>query len=108
MLNIMHIQARLYARILKDNVEKDPYFKDFEIANYRFIVVNKKTLTPLVWEFPLTFSTGTLTDDDGNEYRDPCEIGKELNYYLVNKPAVPKGISLSESNTITCLHKASI
>lgn len=97
------IQARLYWRILRANMNKDPYFKDFTLENYRFIVVNKQTLTPLVWEFPYTRAVGTLVDDKGNEYRDPCVIGQELRGYLDLKPTVPNGIDKDDINTITRL-----
>lgn len=97
------IQSRLYWRIIRANMNKDPYFKDFELKDYRFIVVNKKTLTPLVWEFPLTKSVGTLVDNEGNEFRDPFDIGKELRNYLDCKPPVPKGINKDGINVIKCL-----
>lgn len=97
------IQARLYWRIIRDNLDRDPYFKDFSLENYRFIVVNKISLTPLVWEFPLTKSMGTLVDDRGKEYRDPYEIGKELRGYLDCKPPVPNGIRQDGVNEIKCL-----
>jgi len=99
------IQSRLYWRIIKANILKDDFFKDFELADYRFIVVNKNTLTPLVWKFPLTKSIGTLIDERGNEYRDPFEIGKELRGYLDCKPPVPNGINKDGVNIITCLKK---
>ena len=97
------IQSRLYYRIIEANLANDPYFKDFSLENYRFIVVNKATLTPLVWEFPLTKEYGTLVDDKGNEFRDPFDIGVELQSYLDFKPQVPKGISVDGLNTIQCL-----
>lgn len=97
------IQARLYWRILKANLSNDPYFKDFTLEDYRFIVVNKESLTPLVWEFPLTRAKGTLIDKEGKEYRDPFEIGKELQSYLNFRPKVPVGIDRNGINTITCL-----
>lgn len=97
------IQGRLYWRVLKANMMKDSYFKDFTLADYRFIVVNKLTLTPLVWEFPLTKTRGTLIDANGKEYRDPFVIGKELQGYLNSKPRVPNGIDIDGVNTITCL-----
>lgn len=97
------VQSMLYWRILKANLMNDPYFKDFTLENYRFIVVNKESLTPLVWEFPLTKMTGTLVDENGNEYRDPFEIGKELQSYLNFRPQVPKGIDKDGINIIDCL-----
>lgn len=98
------IQARLYAAILKANLEKDPYFKDFKMENYRFIVVNRKTLTPLVWEFPHTYYRGPLVDKNGNEWRDPRDIGKELRKYLDCRPQVPDSIVQDGLNIIRCLN----
>jgi hypothetical protein len=100
-----YIQARLYYRNLKANVEKDDYFKNFTIEDYRFIIVNPKTLTPLVWKFPLTKAIGTLVTDDGDEIKDPFEIGKELQGYLDCKPPVPNGINQHGVNIINCLKK---
>ena len=99
------IQSLLYWRVIKANLMKDGYFKDFTLMPYRFIVVNKYTLTPLVWEFPLTQYVGTLIDKEGNEYRDPFEIGKELQGYLNLRPPVPNGINKDGINIIKCLTK---
>lgn len=98
-----YIQARLYWRLIKANIEADSYFKDFTLEDYRFIIVNPKSLTPLVWKFPLTKSKGTLIDDDGNEIRDPFDIGQELQLYLNMRPKVPNGINLESINTIECI-----
>jgi len=98
-------QARLYWRLLRYNLDQDDYFKDFELKNFKFIVVNRFHLTPLVWEFPLTKEYGTLVTENGEEIRDPFEIGKELRYYLDIKPMVPKGINRDGINTIKCLRK---
>lgn len=100
-----YIQARLYWRIIRANMNKDDYFKDFSLEDYRFIICNPKTLTPLVWEFPLTKSVGTLIDDDGKEIRDPFEIGTELQGYLNLRPPVPNGINQDGINIIKCLKK---
>lgn len=97
------VQSMLYWRIIKANLMQDSYFKDFTLENYRFIVVNKESLTPLVWEFPLTKMVGTLVDKEGKEYRDPFEIGKELQGYLNLRPRVPNGIDIDGVNTIDCL-----
>lgn len=97
------IQSRLYWRLIRACMDEDDYFKDFSLENYKFIVVNKNTLTPLVWEFPYTKYTGTLIDENGKEYRDPLVIGAELHKYLTERPQVPVGISLNGVNTIKCL-----
>lgn len=94
------IQARLYWRIIRDNLNRDSYFKDFKLDDYRFIVINKTTLTPLVWLFPQTVTVGNIVIGD-LKLRDPEVIGKELSYYLNNKPKVPVGINLNTDNNIT-------
>ena len=97
-------QARLYARVIAENIKNDPYFKDFKLSNYRFIVVNKTTLNPLVWEFPYTFTTGDIRLETKNGYikilKDPEYIGKELSYYLSTGQKVPIGINEVGTNNI--------
>ena len=97
------IQARLYWRIIRDNMDRDPMFKDYKLADYKFIVVNRNTLTPLVWEFNKTQAIGTLTFGKNNqiELKDPFDLGKELSNYLLSRPAVPTGINELGSNDIT-------
>lgn len=95
-------QARLYYRIIAANLLKDEYFRDFKIHNYRFIVVNKRTLQPLVWEFEDTKKVGILKygKKEQIEIRDPFTIGKELRQYLDLKPLVPNGIRTKGTNNI--------
>ena len=59
----------------------------------------------MVWEFPLTKQIGTFIDTDGEEWRSPFEIGKELKQYLDLKPQVPNGINKDGVNIINCLKK---
>lgn len=96
------IQARLYWAIIRQNVGKDEYFKDFKLLDYDFIVVNRRTLTPLVWTCPFTQALGTLTFGEGGhiKYRSPFEIGEELHYYLSSRPKVPMGISETGPNDL--------
>ena len=97
-------QARLYSRIIAENVKKDPYFKDFKLSNYIFIVVNKTTLRPLLWEFPYTHAIGDIKLESEKGYvrilKDPENIGKELSYYLSSRPNVPIGINEVGTNNI--------
>lgn len=94
------IQGRLYWRIIRYNMDQDDYFKDFKLADYRFIVANRKTLTPLVWLFDNTNKYGDLMTVNNFVMRDPFTIGEELTNYLNSKPSVPKGINLVEPNKL--------
>ncbi len=96
------IQARLYWAIIRQNMDKDEYFRDFKLLDYDFIVVNKRTLTPLVWNCPFTRAQGTLKfgKNDQIEMRSPFVIGKELNSYLTSRPKVPIGISETGTNDL--------
>ena len=95
------IQARLYWRIIRDNLDRDSYFKDFTLSDYRFIVANKTTLTPLVWIFPHTEMVGTLFASKSSlSFRDPEQIGAELTHYLNETPTVPLGIDPDGDNNI--------
>lgn len=96
------IQNRLYYRILKDVLSKDDYYKDFKILPYKDIVVNRYSLTPLVWDCDFTYAVGTLTFGKNNQIvmRDPEEIGRELYYYLSKTPRVPVEINLNGGNDL--------
>lgn len=96
------IQARLYWRIIRDNLDRHPEWKDYTLANYKFIVVNKWTLTPLVWEFSDTKSLVTLKYGKNQqiELEHPFAIAKRLKYYLDSHPQVPMGINKDIPNSI--------
>ena len=99
----MYIQAGEYAAILKANIEKDEYFKDFKIMADRFIVVNKENLDPRVWEWKHTFSDTDITITYKSGYKKTLRnfrtIGKELHSYLETGQKVPDGIT-NEPNDI--------
>jgi hypothetical protein len=93
-------QARLYWRLLRQAMDNDDYFKDFELLEYRFIVVNNiDNPVPLVWGFRQTKAVGVI-DLGGKKFRDPETIGNELRHYLDDSPVVPDGISISKPNSI--------
>ena len=97
-----NIQAQLYWEILRQSLDKDPYFKDFKLADYRFIVVCNKTRNPLVWEY---YDTTRETDmvygkDRQIKLRNWRRIVKDLNYYLSETPKVPIGINVEGTNNI--------
>lgn len=96
------IQARLYWRIIRKILDEDPVFCDYKLENYRFIVVNKASLTPLVWEFGATTLKGNITTGSLNQISlpDPEELGAVLNTYLNEVRRVPLGISEEEPNSL--------
>ncbi len=99
----MDIQARLYWRLIKQNIEQDEFFKDFTLLPYKFIVVNRVNLQPQVWDFPLTEMDGLLRMETIRNgvylWRDPYVIGEELAYYLSNPECkVPR--EMQKSNNI--------
>ena len=98
----MDIQARLYWAIIRQNMDKDEYFKDFKLLDYDFIVVNRRTLVPLVWNCPFTQAAGTLKfgKNDQIEMRSPFVIGEELSSYLTSRPKVPMGINETGLNDL--------
>lgn len=100
------IQARLYYRIFKENIEKDEYFKDFKIEPYRFIVVNRFSKIPLIWLFNETKFIGDLCVGKNKDFvwRDPFTIGEELNYYLEHSCEVPIGIE-AENDILEWMNK---
>ena len=97
------IQSKLYYRIIRECLLKDEFFKDFELEDYTFIVINKNNLMPLTWRFTDTKTYGTVYYGKNKQIicKDPFDIGDELNYYLTHPEVkVPKGINLDKTNDI--------
>lgn len=94
------IQARLYFRLLKSNVQADPDFKYYRVLPYKFIVVNRRNCKPMVWDFPLTNSSGPIEIHTHSNHvitwRDPYTIGEELNEYLEHSYNYPIGTKGSQ------------
>jgi len=49
-VNIKWIQSPKYKRVLENVLGEDDYFKDFIVENFKFIVINKINLCPLIWD----------------------------------------------------------
>lgn len=94
------IQAQLYWYILRQNLDNDPYFKDFELKDFTFLVVSRNHLNPLVWQYPDTKAEVDLEYGDNFKCRNWRKILKELHYYLTEKPKFPIGIKEEGSNNI--------
>ena len=76
------IQAQLYWYLIRQTMDKDEYFKDFKIQPYQFVVINRRTVAPIVWIYEGNFEQVDLKDEKGNILRDWRKILDELHYYL--------------------------
>lgn len=91
------IQGSLYSKILKNIISKDEYFKDFTIKPFKFIVVNKESLNPLIWEFDYHLIESPLIIGDitlNNVYDLILNMTEEKNREL------PIGVTNKQSNNI--------
>lgn len=95
-----YIQAQLYWYIIRQVLDKDPIYKDYSLENFRFIVVNKDSLKPLVWEFKGTQAEVDIVVGKNEEYhlRNWRNLVTDLHYYITNSPKYPIGIQ--EQNDI--------
>lgn len=96
---LYEIQARLYYRILEECLKGTEY-EGYKILPFKFVVVNKQTLTPLVWEYDDYDKIGNLEYNNDVILRDPFEIAEELEHYLKDMPKVPNGILENGSNNL--------
>lgn len=80
-----YLQATLYAQILKETIDKDEYFKDFKIAFYQFIVINRFIQAPLIWVFKDLFHKGDFISNNNITYKGWRSILKELIFHLKEK-----------------------
>lgn len=97
------MQAEIYTYILKQNILKDDYFKDFKILPFKFLVINRNNRTPLVWEWPLSdCEKDIVIEGKTRNIYIPSWIGyaEDLDMYLSLKPKTPKGISEFHENNI--------
>ena len=88
------IQAQLYWYIIRQNMDNDPLYKNYELADYQFIVISNNSRIPLIWEYP-----DTKADVDcyyGKHGEIECKnwrnIVEDLSYYLTYNPILPIGI----------------
>ena len=88
------IQAQLYWYIIRQNLDNNDIYKDYELLDYQFIVISNNSKIPLVWEYPDTKAVVNCyySGNGGIECKNWREIVKELNYYLTIKPILPIGI----------------
>lgn len=89
-----HIQAELYWHVIRDCMDKDVFYRDYKLDDYRFAVVNRDTLTPLTWVWPYSSDKQERTFNEGKvTLRSWVDILKELDIYLKSNARTPIGIT---------------
>lgn len=91
-------QAGMYAEIINQNI-KGTDFEDYLIAPYKFIVINRNTLIPLIWVYKQTWEKGEVKFGD-MKFRGWREELLTLNHYLTHDSRVPLGIKENDINII--------
>lgn len=97
-----YVQSQLYWTILRQNLDKDEYFKDFTLLDYRFIVICRSSNKPLVWTYKDTQSTEPILyygKDKQYKCRNWRTIVTELHHYMTHITPYPIGIT--DLNDIT-------
>lgn len=94
------IQAQLYWHLIRKAMDEDDFYKDYELLDYKFIVVNRDDPHPLVWTYTDTKCENDLTY--GKNKSIVCKhwrtLVTELDYYVKNNSQQPLGIT--EDNDI--------
>lgn len=74
-------QAQMYAEILRQNIEKDSYFRTFEILPYQFVAIDRVLKEPVVFTYRNTFSNVDTYTPDGWVRHWTKELD-DLDWYL--------------------------
>lgn len=95
------IQAQLYWYIIRKTMDTNEQYKDYELLDYKFLVVYTDNPNPLVWTY-----RDTKCEDDlfyGKNGNIVCRnwrnIVSELDYYIKNNLVHP--ININDDNDIT-------
>ncbi len=95
------IQARLYCYILNNIITADPYYVNFTIKPFRFIVISKQDYYPAIWEYEESFATGDLIFGTMHKtvLPDWRLLLRELHTYQTGNYIAPLG--MKQINSIT-------
>ena len=101
-----NLQSRNYWRRIRKAMDEDPYYRDFKLADYTFLVVNRNTLSPLAWKDSKTQSIGDVVYNTKSgrkiTIRDPYVIGKEIMFYKTqDTPLKYPTLQIGFNNNIT-------
>lgn len=90
-----YIQAQLYWYLIRQNLDKDPIYKDYELCDFTFIVINRYNKRPLVWTYKDSKATEDCIYGKSNQIicRNWRNILRDLDYYMRSDCSYPIGIN---------------
>lgn len=101
-----YLQAWLYKSILVKYI-KNTEFKDYYVSDFIFIVINKDSLIPLIYDFHVPCSEDSLSEDitlqcnkNSITLESPIRLAKEIHYYESSNSVCPIGIVQSIPNNL--------
>lgn len=76
------IQSNMYSQILEKVISEDEYFKDFTIAPFEFVCINRYAKSPLIWVDHNNLITGDRLDMNNIRHKHWKTLAKELKWHL--------------------------
>lgn len=99
-----YTQAQLYSRILRQIMDADEDYRDYELMGFTFIYISRQNKTPLLWTFENCLIKGdvTLELQDGKkiileDFEKPLH---EMYTIITEQRTVPLDISLMYGNDV--------
>ena len=93
------IQCRMYSYIVRQVMDRDDFYKDYELCGFTFIYISKTNKSPLIWTFDDPLKRGTIKTKDF-ELEDFSVPLKELYEIRTNNLMVPQWVSTTTGNDI--------
>lgn len=96
------IQAEEYWWNVRQNMDKDDYFKDFKLNDFQFVVVNPDNPQPLlwVWERSKIIPDGSYGSMHTLKLKPWTNLVTELNAYIESAATMPNYIDPTGSNSL--------
>lgn len=79
------LQACMYSSILKEVISKDNFYKDYTIAEFRFVCINRNNEMPLIWAYNKNLSIIDTHDKYGNVYKSWVTLLMEITWHIEHR-----------------------
>lgn len=77
-------QAELYTQLLKAHLDYN-ITEDWSIAPFKFLVICKNTLSPMIYEFPVVYEDNQLVISENKKVKQLNDVVDDMRWHLLNK-----------------------